>query len=375
MRRAPGQRQRSKAPRPQSPGLPFARRETLLQVGLLAAVLVLTFATYSNSLHAPFLMDNDEIILKDPRVHAVTSVQVHRVLTQQYWETATTGLYRPLTTLTYLFNYAILGNGEDPYGYHWFNLILHALNIVLVYALGLAVFEAVAPAVLLSALWGLHPVLTEAETNVVGRADMLAAFGVLAALLCHRRALQASGLRRIAWLAGILLAVMIGTFSKESAIVAAGVLILHDLALGLAASWRRRAAGYVAAAIPSLIYLYMRAQVLANAPHLGTLFPDNPLLGADFWTARATAARVIFKYVALLLWPARLSPDYSYNEIPLIGWDWKSILSVIGCLAAAILAVAALRKHKTVFFGIALFFVTLAPASNLVLVIGTIMGE
>src|SRR5262249_58273420 len=128
-----------------------------------------------------------EIILQDPRVHEASSTQLHRILTQQYWETSTTGLYRPITTLSYLLNYAILGGGADPSGYHWLNLLLHLTNVALVYLLGVAIFERVPAAILMSALWGLHPVQSEVVTNIVGRADLLGGLSVLSALLCHRQ--------------------------------------------------------------------------------------------------------------------------------------------------------------------------------------------
>jgi tetratricopeptide (TPR) repeat protein len=357
---------------------------------LLAAVIAVTFLAYANSFHAPLILDNDEIILHDARVHAVTPVQLHRILTQHYWENANTGLYRPLTTLSFLFNYAVLGDGADPYGYHLFNFILHAVNIMLVYALGLAIFQRIPAALLLSAVWGLHPVLTESVTNVVGRSDMLAAFGVLAALLCHRQALEAASMRRtgvwMAWLAAIGLAVAIGIFSKESAIVVLAVFAVYDLTFGRAASWRSRIPSYAVAAIPCVIYLYVRTQVLSNASYLATPFVENPLLGAGFWTARITAIKVIGRYFGLLVWPARLSWDYAYNEVPLFGWgsggsgsggweDFCAIAALLVCIAAAVVAIGSWRNRKPVFFAIAFFFVTLAPTSNLLILIGAIMGE
>ena len=348
---------------------------------LLAAVIGFAFVAYSNSFRAPFLLDNDEIILQDVRIHAVTPVQLHRILTQQYWATANTGLYRPLITLSFLLDYAVLGHGADPYGYHWFNFILHAANIVLVYLLGLAIFERIPAALLLSAIWGLHPVLTESVTNIVGRADMLAAFSVLAALLCHRKALDTSGVRKSAWLAAIGLVAAAGIFSKESAIVVLAVFAIYDFTFGRAATWRSRLPSYAAAAIPCLIYLYVRFQVLANAPHEADTFCENPLLGAGFWTARITAGKVIGKYFGLLVWPSRLSWDYSYNEIPLFGWglgrweDWKAVAALLGCAAATVVAIRSWRGRKPVFFAVAFFFATLAPTSNLVILIGTIMGE
>src|SRR5262249_48340986 len=115
------------------------------------------------------------------------------------------------------------------------------------------------------------------------------------------------------------------------------------------------------------------------APHLATNYCDNPLLGAGFWTARLTAVKVVGNYAALLVWPARLSYDYSYNAIPLFGSsgleDAKALLALIGCVAAAALAVWSFRKHRVMFFAIAFAVVTFAPVSNLVVVIGTSMGE
>lgn len=359
----------------------LAARPAVKHALLPAAIIAFTFFAYVNSFRAPLILDNNEIILKDARVHTVTPVQIHRILTQQYWETANTGLYRPLTTLSFLFNYAVLGNGADPYGYHVFNFALHAVNMLLVYALGLVIFEGVPAALLLCAVWGLHPVLTESVTNIVGRSDMLAAFGVLAALLCYRKAVQAAGIRMAGWLAAIGLAVAIGVFSKESAVVMVAVFAIYDLTFGRGASWRSRIASYAVAAIPCLVYLYVRAQVLANASYQATPFCENPLLGAGFWTSRITAFKVIGRYFGLLVWPAHLSWDYAYNEVPLFGWrlgnweDFLAIASLLGTLAAAVIAIRSWKSRRAVFFAIAFFFATLSPTSNLVLRIGAIMGE
>src|SRR5689334_14765300 len=256
---------------------------------MLAGVLAATFFAYANSFTVPFFLDNEEIILRDARIHTVSSTQVHRILTQQYWETATTGLYRPLTTLSYLFNYAILGNAGNPQGYHWLNLLIHLANIALVYELGLALFQEMGIALLMSALWGLHPMQTEVVTNIVGRADLLVMFGVLAGLYCHRQALAATGARRAAWLAGMLVAITVGAFAKESGIVVLGVIVVWDLVVGSMfqggagdSPARARQANrlphllnYAVALVPCAAYLYARAQVLASAPYLPTNYCDN----------------------------------------------------------------------------------------------------
>ena len=345
----------------------------------MLALWAFALLAYSNSFRAGLVFDSNLAILQDSRVHAATSENLHLILTEEYWyNRTTTGLYRPLCTFSYLLNYAIFGNGPHPAGYHWVNFALHAVNIALVYLLGLLLFQETKAkerlAFALAAVWAVHPVLTESVTNIVGRADLLAGFGVLAGLLCHVHGGAASPWRKLAWLAGLALAATIGLFSKESAVVVLAAMVIYDLAFHQ--TWRARAAGYLALAVSFLVFFYVRGQVLANLPAGLVPFGDNPLMGASFWTARLTAIKVVGKYLWLLLWPSRLSCDYSYNQIPLSTWgDWKTLAAVAACAALTAVAMACYRRSKPVFFFIAFFFAALAPTSNLVILIGTIMAE
>ena len=154
----------------------------------LLAIWGLVQIAYSNSFHGAPVFDSASVIGLDPRIRQATSENIEAILIGRYWYVhPTAGLYRPLTTFSYLLNYAILGNGPRPAGYHAVNLALHEVNVALVYALGVLIFGETAPALALAAIWGLHPLLTESVTNIVGRADLLAAFGVLAGLLCYAR--------------------------------------------------------------------------------------------------------------------------------------------------------------------------------------------
>src|SRR5258708_28547786 len=85
----------SRAPKQESAPGSTPKHPPIVHLCAIAALVCATFVAYSNSLHTPFLMDNEDIILKDNRVHAVSGVQLHRILTQQYWETSGATLYRP----------------------------------------------------------------------------------------------------------------------------------------------------------------------------------------------------------------------------------------------------------------------------------------
>ena len=345
----------------------MSNRHALAILGLWAFALL----AYSNSFRAGLSLDNAWVIQEDSRIQAATSENARLILTQDYsYRNSSSGLYRPLTTFSYLVNYTILGGGAHPAGYHWVNFALHAVNILLVYWLGLLLFREMGPAWALAAVWALHPVLTESVANIVGRADLLAGFGVLAGLLCHVKSTAASGRRKLAWLAALMLAAAIGIFSKESAVVLLAAMAIYDVTVGTGKA-RARWAGYVAVALPVAIFLCVRYRVFAGLGAAPVPFTDNPLVGAGFWTARLTAVNVIGKYLWLLVWPRGLSCDYSYNQIPVAGWGVGSF-AVLAIGAAAILCY---RRHKAVCFFIAFFFAALAPTSNLVILIGSIMAE
>ena len=359
-----------------------ARRAAWHQhAAILAAIIFYTLLAYSNSYRAGFLVDNREIILEDSRVHQATAENLSRILNGPYWANNYAGLYRPLTTLSFLFDYAILGNADSPAGYHWINFGLHAANIALLYALALLLLQETAPAALLAALWAVHPVLTESVTNLVGRADLLAAFGVLACLLAYVCAQRTSGKARAAWFAAAALASALGVFSKENAAVAVAILVLYDFCFARSLPWRLRLPGYAAAAVPAAFYLAARAHALSRVLYQHDAFITNPLSAAGFWTSSLTAVKVIGKYLLLLLWPQRLSADYSYNAIPLFTWnpgaweDWKAIFALAICAGAVVGSLRAFRRDRLPFFAVAFFFIALSPTANLVLRIGTIMAE
>ncbi|HEX4148698.1 MAG TPA: hypothetical protein VHY20_06915, partial [Pirellulales bacterium] len=190
-----------------------------------AALCALTLLVYANSFRAGFTLDNKGLIVEDPRLRAANAENVGQILDHSYWwPQGESGLYRPVTTLSYLFNYSVLGNGGQPEGYHWVNLLLQCGNVLLVYALALRLWAEFWPAVFTAALWAAHPVLTESVTNIAGRADLLAGMAVLGSLLLYLKSKESAGWRRWAWLAALMAMSAMGMFSKESAAVIPAVI-------------------------------------------------------------------------------------------------------------------------------------------------------
>ena len=62
--------------------MPTVRAPTRKRALLVSTVIGFAFCAYSNSFQAPFLLDNDPIILKDARIRAATSDHVQRILNE-----------------------------------------------------------------------------------------------------------------------------------------------------------------------------------------------------------------------------------------------------------------------------------------------------
>ncbi len=340
-----------------------------------AGLCVLTTLAFANSFSAGFPLDNKALILDDQRVHAATYDNVGLIVRHTYWwPRGGSGLYRPLTTLSYLFNYAVLGNQDRPAGYHWLNLLLHLLNVLLVYALTRKLIGEFWPPVWLAALWAVHPALTESVTNIVGRADLLAGAAVLAGFLMYLKGADAEGFRRAGWFTGLMAVTFAGVFSKESAVLIVGLIVLYEWLW-----WRERRLslilGAVAVLIPIQVMLYQRSLALGADPATDFPFTDNPLVAAGFWQAKLTAVKVMAHYLGVALWPLRLSADYSYNQIPLAtgtAQDWGCWLVVAAVCGAAALVY---RRNRTAFFLSSFAALTFLPTSNLLFPFGTIMAE
>jgi tetratricopeptide (TPR) repeat protein len=356
---------------------------------------LLTLLTYSNSFRAGLTLDNQVVLTQDPRIRAWNAQNLRLIFTENYWwPYAASDLYRPLTTLSYLFNYAVLGNGERVAGYHWVNFFLHWANTWLVLVLLCRLTGRWRPALLAAALFAVHPVNVESVTNIVGRADLLAATAILLGGWCYLRAAVAPGWRRLPWLAGTGLIACVGVLMKESAVMIVAFVALYDWlwrwpGLPGATWWQRlRAAGgeFVLqgwlALLPVVCLLWWaRHRLLYTSPVYGQLFIDNPIAYAGWFQGFLTAVKVLGRYLGLLVMPRALSCDYSYNQIPLYGagaywWeDLSAWLSLLVVVVLVWLAVRARRRHVEFAWGTLFFFLVMLPTSNLLVPIGSIMAE
>ena len=357
-----------------------------------AALLLVCCVAYWNSFSTGLVLDNIPIILQDPRLTAVAWRNVAGIFGFNYWwPTGESDLYRPLTTLSYWFNYAVLGGAGNPFGYHALNLLLHWLNAVLAFLLVRGVTGRFWVALVTAGLFACHPLTVESVTNVVGRADLLAGLSILGGVCLYRGFRDASGGRRWRWIAALGVAYAAGVFCKESAVVLPALLLLHDwlfppdrgatrrATLGLSAA---RVWPAYASLLPGAVLLVAARWIMFHqSPLFGQFGGDNPITLAPVWTGVMTSVKVAGYYLGLIAWPARLSCDYSYSAITLFSWtlasgqDGHAWLALATLLVLAAAMVLTWRRLPPVAFFLGFAGVAFLPTANLLFPIGTVMAE
>jgi hypothetical protein len=285
-----------------------------------------------------------------------------------------TFLYRPLSQVTFLLNHSV--SGLNPWSYHLLNVLLHAGISVLVLRVGLRWGLPAAAAGLGALLFAIHPVHVEVVAAVHGRKDLLATLFVLGMFLAHPRA-RTEGGRWVLLAAGSFGAALL---SKETGAMGLALVALADI---LAPERREIARArathglYAAYASIAAVYFLVRMRVTGAVGVPDTFLWDNPLVALDLPERLLSAVAVLGRGVATLLVPTTLSPDYSYDAIPVA----TSVLDHRVLLAAATLALVAWaavhnrRARPWVTLAAVWYFVTLFPGSNLVVVVGTVFGD
>jgi Flp pilus assembly protein TadD len=354
--------------------VPHSRRRLAVVALAVALASVLPFV---GTLGHGFALDDAPEVVQNEQIRSIQSVP--RMFATGAWAGAgePAPIYRPLTTLTYALNHA--AGGLSPFGYHLVNVLLHGVASVLVLALAVRAGLPLAAAGLGALFFAIHPVHVEVVANVAGRKDTLAASFVILGVLAHGAALRRAGR---AWMVLPPLALAAALLAKENGVTVIGCCAAWDLLLGRETFVRRR---------QRVLLLYaaygvtLAAYLLARSAAVGTLgvplalipFVENPLPHLALAPRLLTAVAVLGKGLALLVFPASLSPDYSYDAIPLVEspLDPRFLASAAALVALGWAALRAWRTQPVVSFAVAWYGVTAFLTSNLLVPVGTIFGE
>jgi hypothetical protein len=307
------------------------------RAGLLVSVAALA---YLPSLLGPFQFDDYTVIVHYPPVHEFGALA----------ERAGAGV-RALLKASYTLNWTL---DPGPFGFHLVNILLHALNALLLFRIGQNLIrgqdrnypDGIALAAAL--LFALHPMQTEAVTYISGRSSSLMASFYLGALLAY--------LAGRAWPVSALLFVL-ALATRETAVTLPAALLLVELCRGT--RWReilrRQAAHWLLLALAGAVILFTpRYLELLAYGFRERGFADNLL------TQVGAVSYLVWHLVSL----QGLNIDPALPTItawtPSLAMQFALLLLLLG------IGVASLRRRSWLAFGILWFFLQLAPTNSFV---------
>src|ERR1700752_1236254 len=325
-------------------------RRELLFVFLAAVLLYLPTVRYG------YVQDDRAIVVSNPAAHSIGAA--FGAFDDPYWPRESgAGLYRPVTILSFSIDWTL--SGGPPGWLHLMNALWHGVVTVLL-VLVLMRWLPLLGAAGAGLIFAWHPVHVEAVASLVGRAELLAAAGILGAVLAARRG----------WWLGAVLCAALAMFSKEHGVIA-GVVILLDRWLdqtprqGVRTLW-------LGLAIVTLGYLILWSRIGVA----GASAPAAVFYGRDTFARLAIALPAVSRATLLLFLPISLSSDYSPQVIPAYtGISLAAILGLLIVIAVPLLVIACRRRAPAISFAVAIGALSFLPTSNLLFAGGIVLAE
>lgn len=335
-----------------------------LSLHLLPALVLLlvTFALYAGCLGHDFqiMWDDNLYVVANEAAKGVTLQHLKFAFTTDY-----VGNFAPVQIISYMLDYELWG--MRPAGFILTNIILHAANCILLYALVVTVHGGRLQALAAALIFAVHPVQVESVAWIAQRKNVLALFFVLIAihLYIRYRKRETGG---FLFYAGALACTVLALLTKSVAVVLPVMLLLYDLCFippDRRRRWLADKLPFLAAAV-AVTLITIRSQSVAAVGTGLTYHGGSPL--ATF----LTMLPVVVKYVRMVFWPSDLGVLY----FPAIktGFDAQVAIALLILAIMAIAGCYLFRKRRDLFFWYSIFFVGFLPVSQIVPLV-TLMND
>ncbi len=283
-------------------------------------------------------------------------------------------LYRPLSLVTFAVEWAIAPG--RPFIGHLMNVLWYAATVGLLFNTLRNTFQGyhwlwAAGSALLFAV---HPLHTEVVANIKSRDEILSLFFCVAALYYSVRTLQQPAASRTIL---ALFCYFLALLSKESAVTFLPAFPLVAWFF-FQKTLRQSAIHGALFVVPVAVFLLLRAWALSQTVgnfQISAL--DNPIVdAAGFGERAATGFMALWQYFRLLLLPHPLVSDYSYRHLTVVDWtNWQALIGLLLVGGLVFWAIRGLFRRRPESFLSLMFLAGIALYSQLVIVIGVLVGE
>ncbi len=282
------------------------------------------------------------------------------------WTSNETGNWLPVTWYSHMIDYRIFGDHAGLH--HDVNLLLHVVNVVLLFWVLLQATRRTGPSLMVAALFALHPINVETVAWIAERKNLLSMMCFLLALAAWGWYARKPQVRRYL-VVGFLFAV--GLMAKPQIVTLPFVLLLWDYwplermfadkrTPSHAAHGAGRRFGFLLLEKIPLLLLSAASSVIAMwAQKSGGGFNPEP----NFPLRVENAAVSYVRYIGKAFWPSHLALLYPVPRtlLPI----WQPALALLVLIAVSALVLRA-RQRRYLLMGWLWFVGTLVPMIGLV---------
>jgi len=324
---------------------------------LLALVLGATLVAYLGTLQYDFVYDDHEQIVENPYLRSWHYLPTF--LTESLWQQFSPlpgSYYRPLFQAWLGLEYTLFG--LRAWGWHLTSVLLHVAVTFLVYRLARRLLRDDWTALFAAAIFGLHPVHTEAVAWISAVPEPLLAVFLIAAFFAYLNSRVTTPNRR-AWLGVSLLWFILALLTKETALVFPLLLVAFHLSFDEERKVSALRRGLMAT-LPYLaltaVYVGVRVRVIGEFAKTMTLVPWRIVL--------LTWPSLLWFDVGHLIWPFALSEFYDLTYV-LRPNGSNFVLPLAGVVAVAVALAWLARESRQAAFACAWLLIPLLPLLNL----------
>lgn len=394
-------------------------------------VCCVSIICYWDSCRGGFVFDDSEAIVSNKDLR--DEIPLGKLFVHDFWgenlsSNASHKSYRPLTILTFRFNYWLAG-GLNPWSFHLFNVILNAVVSILSLKFFLVLisntnndknkFSTPKASLFCALLFAVHPIHTESVAGLVGRADLLGALFFILSFLFYERCCTVDhedndSSENFSWKYLLLSMAFccIAMLCKEQGITVLGICSVYDVIVvcridpvlliqtkltsekehrngslkmekGKSPLWMKGLIyRHAVLLITGLILLLCRWHIMGSSTPVFQVV-DNPASFEKSFIMRVINYNYLYAVNAwLLVVPQWLCFDWSMGCVPLIKSFTDPRLLCIAALWAVLLLLILyclfgkdLYYKRILIMGLALLVVPFLPASNLFFTVGFVVAE
>ncbi|MBI4949811.1 MAG: tetratricopeptide repeat protein [Deltaproteobacteria bacterium] len=274
------------------------------------------------------------------------------------------GNWHPLTMLSYMADWSIWG--QDPFGYHLSNIVIHAANTFLVGILGARLTEragsderpSLFTGATLALLFGLHPLHVESVAWVSERKDVLSAFFFFLSIISYLNYKKTS--KPLPYI-GSLLLFALSVMGKPMSITLPAVLLIMDFY-----PLNGFKAGVKKALVEKVPYFAM--SIIFAGVTVWAQGSDNAIASLDYHPMGSrvlVAIRALAFYIYKTIIPINLAPFYPRDLAPsFFGIEYASSFALI--IAITAVSILFLKKSRLPLALMLFYLVTLSPVIGII---------